>query len=124
MNYQFERDVILEFKRGRVVNSDMTATLDKLLAEGYVSAVPDEVYLKDGGDVEDYLRWNGVRLDKLKTIASFREAFDALGIFYSKYWRIEDFRAASKKYIAKAWQYRTDVKRKQIGKPRQKRKDG
>lgn len=114
MNYRFCDDITLEFKAGRVVNHDMTMILDRLLAEGYVEIVPDKEYLADPSYLEQYLCVDGVRLEKMPTVAAFREAFDRLGIAYSKYWRIEDFRAAAMKYTHGAYQYRMDRKKQQI----------
>lgn len=118
MNYRFCDDITLEFKAGRVVNHDMTPILDRLLAEGYVELVPDEVYLRDPHGVAEYMNWRGVRLDKIATVAEFRRAFDELGIDWSKYWRIEDFRAAAKKYMHHMRTYRTDMKQRQVGRSR------
>lgn len=122
MNYRFCDDITLEFKAGRVVNNDMTPILDKLLAAGYVELVPDEVYLRDSSSVAEYMEWRGVRLDKIATILEFRRAFDELGIEWSKYWRIEDFRAAAKKYMHHMRTYRTDIKQRQVGRSRNAKK--
>lgn len=92
MNYICNRDVTIILKKGRMISDEsLCAKMRDLVTLGYVDEVPDEYYIKDKTEKHNLFFENGTRLDRLKNIDSFKDAFRKRRIRYNPDWRMVDF---------------------------------
>lgn len=100
--YRFTEDVTLRFHRGRVLSTRNIETdlFNDLLAEGVLEIAEPIAYAREKRYTARLVEENGKPLDRLSSVAEFQSAFDRRGIWYGKYWRLIDYIAEARRYMA------------------------
>ena len=100
--YRFTEDVTLRFHRGRVLSTRNIETdlFNDLVAEGVLEVAEPIAYAHERRYTARLVEENGKPLDRLATVAEFQSAFDRRGIWYGKYWRLIDYIAEARRYMA------------------------
>ena len=125
MNYLFNRDVTIQFRKDRMVNDkEMCEILAGLVQKGYADAVPDNAYIMDFGKWQDLVFEDGVRIDKLDDIEAFKRAFLKRNIPYDPLWRKQDYVWAAGKWMYRVRENEKGKRRVRCGLPHNNRKAG